>query len=107
MITNAPSVKKRFFISLLVNIFRGAISFTTGVLLARWLGPEEFGNMAFLLSSFLAFRQLLDMARSSAFFLFSPKASAVKNLLTILAVDRVSVTVFTNYSCFYSSRIDS
>jgi len=40
------------------------------MLLARWLGPEDYGRMAFLLASFMAFKQLFDMASSSAFFTF-------------------------------------
>jgi len=40
------------------------------MLLARWLGPDDYGRMAFLLASFMAFKQLFDMATSSAFFTF-------------------------------------
>jgi O-antigen/teichoic acid export membrane protein len=64
------SIKSRFAVSLAANIFRSVISLITGILLARWLGPEHFGRMAFLLVTFLALRQFLDMASSSAFFTF-------------------------------------
>lgn len=64
------SVLARFTVSLIANMLRAGISFLTGLLLARWLGPEVFGRMAFLLASFMAFKQLLDMASSSAFFTF-------------------------------------
>jgi len=40
------------------------------MLLARWLGPDDYGRMAFLLASFMAFKQLFDMVTSSAFFTF-------------------------------------
>jgi O-antigen/teichoic acid export membrane protein len=52
------------------NLLRGGISFLTGLLLARWLGPQDYGRMVFLLASFMAFRQFLDMGSSLAFFTF-------------------------------------
>lgn len=51
-------------------MLRAGVSFFTALLLARWLGPEDYGRMAFLVASFMAFKQLLDMASSSAFFTF-------------------------------------
>jgi O-antigen/teichoic acid export membrane protein len=65
----------------MANIFRSGISFATGVLLARWLGPEGFGRMAFLLATFMAFRQLLDMASSYAFFTFLSKRQRSKQFI--------------------------
>jgi len=76
MMTHKPhekkdsTIKKRFVVSFGANILRSGISFITGILIARWLGPDEFGRMAFLLASFVAMRALLDMASSSAFFTF-------------------------------------
>ena len=64
------SIGRRFAFSVGTNLFRGAVSFVTGMLLARWLGPAEYGNMAFLLGTFLGLRQLLDLGSSSAFFTF-------------------------------------
>lgn len=64
------SVRRRFVFTVGANLFRSLLSFTTGMLLARWLGPESYGNMAFLLGTFLGVRQLLDMGSSSAFFTF-------------------------------------
>jgi O-antigen/teichoic acid export membrane protein len=66
----SASIQTRFAVSLAANILRSVISLITGILLARWLGPEHFGRMAFLLVTFLALRQFLDMASSSAFFTF-------------------------------------
>lgn len=64
------SIRSRFVFTIGANLFRSLLSFSTGMLLARWLGPESYGNMAFLLGSFLAIGQLLDMGSSSAFFTF-------------------------------------
>lgn len=66
----SKSIRTRFAASLFANFLRSMVSFLTGFLLARWLGPEEYGRMVFLLASFAAFRQLLDMGTSSAFFTF-------------------------------------
>jgi len=64
------SVRQRFFGSILGNGVRGLLSLGTAVLLARCLGPNDYGRMAFLMASFVAIRGLLDMASSSAFFTF-------------------------------------
>lgn len=64
------SVRRRFAFTLGANLFRSLLGFSTGMLLARWLGPATYGNMAFLLGTFLGIRQLLDMGSSAAFFTF-------------------------------------
>lgn len=64
------SISQRFFVSFIASSLRAGINVFTGLLLARWLGPDDFGRMAFLLASFMAFKQLLDMGTSSAFFTF-------------------------------------
>ena len=64
------SLSKRFISSIFFNLLRAGITFATGILLARLLGPDEYGRMIFLISSFLAFKQLIDMATESAFFTF-------------------------------------
>jgi O-antigen/teichoic acid export membrane protein len=67
---NCTSIASRFSASLIFTIIRGVINLFTGVLIARWLGPEDYGRMAFLLAIFISFRQLIDMSSSSAFFTF-------------------------------------
>lgn len=63
-------IRERFAFTVIANVVRAGLSFATALLLARWLGPENYGRMAFLLGTFLALRQLLDMGSSSAFFTF-------------------------------------
>jgi len=76
---NRNTVKGRFVASLIANILRSGVSFATAILLARFLGPKDFGRMSFLLVSFAAFRQLLDMGTSTAYFTFlSQKARSPK-----------------------------
>lgn len=62
--------RKRFFISIGANAGRAAVSFAVGILIARGLGPAEYGNLAYLLGSFWAIRALLDVGSSSAFYTF-------------------------------------
>ena len=64
------SVRVRFAFTVGANLLRGLLSFATAMLLARWLGPELYGDMAFLLGTFLGVRHLFDMGSSSAFFTF-------------------------------------
>jgi O-antigen/teichoic acid export membrane protein len=64
------SVRRRFAFTVGANLLRSVLSFMTGMLLARSLGPVSFGNMAFLLGTFVAIRQILDMSSSTAFYTF-------------------------------------
>ena len=64
------SIKKRFIFSVGANIARAAVSLMVGLLVARGLGPADYGNLAYLLGSFWAIRALLDMGASSAFYTF-------------------------------------
>lgn len=64
------SIRARFGFSLFTNLSKAVITFGTGMLVARGLGPEQYGTMMFLLGTFAAIRQLLDMGSSSAIFTF-------------------------------------
>ena len=64
------SVGKRLVFSVLLNTVRSIIIFITGMILARGLGPEQYGLFSFLLASFAAIITLFDMGSSSAFFSF-------------------------------------
>jgi O-antigen/teichoic acid export membrane protein len=62
------SIRARFGFSLFANLSKAVVTFGTGMLVARGLGPEQYGTMMFLLGTFAATRQLLDMGSSTAFF---------------------------------------
>ncbi|MDD5240738.1 MAG: lipopolysaccharide biosynthesis protein [Sulfuricella sp.] len=64
------SIRSRFLITIVANIARAVLSFATGLILARGLGPHDYGNFAFLVGTFMALRQLLDMGTSTAFYTF-------------------------------------
>jgi O-antigen/teichoic acid export membrane protein len=67
---NSTSVKTRFLVSLISNTIRSIIGFFSGLFVARGLNPSGYGDMSFLLGSFVAVRTLLDMGSSSAFYTF-------------------------------------
>jgi len=64
------SIKVRFLSTFITNILRLGILFITGIIIARTLGPSEYGNFNFLLGSFTSLVTLVDMASSSAFYTF-------------------------------------
>ena len=65
------SIRKRFLVSFLNNLLRAGVSFLAIILLARWLGPEDYGRLSFILASLLAFKELLGMGSESAFVTFA------------------------------------
>jgi O-antigen/teichoic acid export membrane protein len=62
-----PSISSRFAFSVVANLLRGGLAFTTTIIIARVLGPEVYGDYAFLLGSFVATMGLLSMGTSNAF----------------------------------------
>lgn len=64
------NIKKRIVISFLANSFRGVSTVLVGILLARFLGSQNYGELLFLIASSMAVKQLLDFGSSSAFFTF-------------------------------------
>ncbi len=65
------SVSHRFAVTLLAQVAKSGFSFLAGMVVARGLGPHEYGNLAFLLGSFTAIRLVLDVASGQAFFTLS------------------------------------
>ncbi len=55
------------------------ISFFTGLLVARGLTPVGYGDLAYLLGSFLAVKALIDMGSGSAFYTFISQQTRGKN----------------------------
>lgn len=65
---NLTSIKVRFLATATTNVLGAGISFVTGMVIARSLGPEDYGHYNFLLGSFIAMVSLADMGTSTAFF---------------------------------------
>lgn len=82
-ITENYSISNRISVSVIFNTLRGIMTFITGVILARFLGPDDFGRMAFLLATFLALKSLLDMSSSHAFFTFLSKKNRSRYFINI------------------------
>lgn len=64
------SIASRFAFSFAANLMRSLVTFGTGMMIARGLGPEDYGRMMFLIGTFAAVRQLMDMGTSTAFYTF-------------------------------------
>ena len=65
---NRTGIRVRFLSTFIANILRAGLSFIVGVVIARALGPGEYGNFNFLIGSFAALVALVDMASSAAFY---------------------------------------
>ena len=64
------NIKLRFTVSIITNILRSCLSFITGMIIARNLGPENYGDYSFLIGSFIAIRQIIELGTSTAFYTF-------------------------------------
>jgi O-antigen/teichoic acid export membrane protein len=60
----------RFGATFFTNVLRLVLSFLSGLVVARGLGAAGFGDLSFLLGSFAAINQILDMGTSPAYFTF-------------------------------------
>ena len=76
------SIRKRFIFSVLINFLRGILGFFTGIFLARFLGPDSYGDMAFLMGSFMGILSLLNMGSTSAFFTFLSQENRSKKFVS-------------------------
>lgn len=77
------SLKYRMFTSLILNIIRAIISFSIVLLLARGLGPSDYGKYGFLLAGFAAVFDMLNLGTSNAFYTFISKYGVGKKHLKL------------------------
>ncbi|NOI15136.1 lipopolysaccharide biosynthesis protein [Vibrio hepatarius] len=63
-------MKKRFALTLVVNLIKALLGFVVGVFIARGLGVEEFGDYSFLLATFVSVCTVVELGTSNAFFTF-------------------------------------
>ncbi len=88
------SIRFRFTASLLINVGRAGMSFVAGIIVARGMGPLDFGTMTFLIGSFTAISTLMDMGSANAFFTFiSQKPRDRRFVLGYLAWQGLQFTV--------------
>ena len=79
--SNDKSLKKRTLHSLFYNFIKSGFSFITSILLARLLGPEEFGRFSFLIISFSAFSGFINFNSREAFFTFLSEKARTKRFI--------------------------
>ena len=104
------STAKRSIFSVIFNIIRAGVGFSTAMLLARWLGPEGYGRLAFLVASLLAVRGLVDMSSSQAFFTFlsqRPRSKKFVNIFLQWIVFQLTMSVVVTAFILSDSYIDS
>ena len=69
------SILARGVFTFISHSIKSIVTLITGLLLARMMGPDEFGFMAFLIATFVAFRGITDLGSSSAFYTFISSGS--------------------------------
>jgi O-antigen/teichoic acid export membrane protein len=69
------SVKFRFALSAVGNLAQISLAFFSTLIIARVLGPENYGIFGFLAGSLVALKNVLDMGTGSAFYTFISKKS--------------------------------
>lgn len=67
---NYRSLSSRVKISVVANTLRSLISFISGLIIARGLGPSNYGDLMFLMGSFVAIKAVTNMGTSNAYFTF-------------------------------------
>tara|TARA_B100000795_G_C22806749_1_gene445498 strand:+ start:2800 stop:4302 length:1503 start_codon:yes stop_codon:yes gene_type:complete len=67
------SIFKRFAFAYLLNLVSLFFTFLTGIYLAKSLGPNAYGSLAYIVALFGAIFYMLDMGTSNAFFTFASK----------------------------------
>ena len=83
---NRTDIKVRFLSTFVTNILRAGLSFIAGLVIARTLGPGEYGNFNFLIGSFAALLALVDMASSAAFYTLISQKQRGKKFFVYYAV---------------------
>lgn len=69
----------RFKFSVIGNVLRAGITLLTSLFLANVLGPDEFGRLSFVIASFLAVAQIIDLGTSNALITFLSKDKNFKD----------------------------
>ncbi len=84
--TNVRRPAVRFAAAFTANVVRAVVSFASGIVVARALGAASYGDLSFLLASFVAIIPLLDAGTSSAFFTFLSRQPRGRRFFAVFAV---------------------
>lgn len=99
----------RIYYTLIGNLFRSILSFSSSMLIARALEPDDYGRYTFLIGTFIALKQFIDFSSSSAFFTFlSKKTRSLKFIKTywIYVVLQLLIPLFLIAFIFPSTWLD-
>lgn len=99
----------RFLFSLATSCFRGLSTLAIGILLARYLGIDDYGNLAFLVATSLAVKQLIDFGASSAFFTFLSQKKRKKSFVWkfwVFFFGKYILTIFIVFVALPNSTFD-
>ena len=77
----SQSIQSRFILSFAANALKSILSFATGLVIARSLGPKDYGDMVFLIGTFVSIQQLIDMGSSTALFTFLSQRQKSKQFI--------------------------
>jgi len=75
------SIKKRYSFTVISMVLKSGISFLTTIFIARELGVRDYGDYAFIISTFMSIRQLTDLGASSAFYNFISRSDSPGKLI--------------------------
>lgn len=84
--TGVASASRRFLITLAAQTAKSGFSFLAGLVIARGLGPHDFGNLSFLLGSFAGLRVILDLGSSHAFFTLAAQRTRTRTFYLFYAL---------------------
>jgi O-antigen/teichoic acid export membrane protein len=70
----SDSILRRFGSTLMTNAISSGVSFTATLIIARGLGPQIYGDYAFLIASFAALNTWLELGTPTAFYTFLSKS---------------------------------
>tara|TARA_E500000178_G_scaffold350443_2_gene409405 strand:+ start:1792 stop:3324 length:1533 start_codon:yes stop_codon:yes gene_type:complete len=89
------SIVQRFLYTYAFNIFAFFFTFLSGVLLARTLGPESYGVLAYVIAVFGSIFYILDMGTSNALFTFASQETKDKKFYFVFLSYHILMILIT------------
>jgi O-antigen/teichoic acid export membrane protein len=87
-------VLHRFLGTVIANVLRTAVSFATGILVARALGASDYGDLNFLLGSFAAINLVLDFGSSPAFYTLLSRRKRDRTFFALYCIWTFGIQLF-------------
>ena len=89
------SIVQRFLYTYAFNIVAFFFTFLSGVLLARTLGPESYGVLAYVIAVFGSIFYILDMGTSNALFTFASQETKDKKFYFVFLSYHILMILIT------------